>query len=255
MPRLVAEVPAAPVDLRRWASLVPLLVARLRTLTYDEDGVARFASGRREGLRLVDGVAGQVGATYRLVTRSEVLDPATQQPTYQLDDPVTITVLADDARELRARITTAEYVADGTIEIPGLPTSAHLTLTLTPPDLPAWVGERIEATGRLDLSDPSHPRVQAQGQSKAADGTAVLEHTDGRLRTELAVKPRGRLAVAVLAWPFVRGKARRAVTEGLAEWWQQVQATLPSDRSLEEVADEAVRDLEESVVEVVPAGV
>ena len=65
MPVLVVEIDAAPVDLRRWAAVLPLFVPRFRGMAFDADGVARFPSGRREGLRLVVGVTGQVGATYR----------------------------------------------------------------------------------------------------------------------------------------------------------------------------------------------
>lgn len=67
------------------------MIARLRELSFDSDGVARFPDGRREGLRLVNGVAGRPGASYRAVLLETIVDPATFEQSTRPADPVDVT--------------------------------------------------------------------------------------------------------------------------------------------------------------------
>jgi hypothetical protein len=253
MPTLVAQIDAQPVDLRRWAVLVPLVIARLRELSFDSDGVARFPDGRREGLRLINGVAGRPGASYRAVLLETIVDPATSEQSTRPADPVDVTVERDTSRELRLALTSAEYDAEITIEAPIAPTRASARLRMIPPDVPAWLGREIQLRGTLDVSDPTRPVLEADGRMRRARASLRLQHLDDRLRLDLSVRPKGLLRFAGLLWPFVSGQARRAVTQQLTEGWPGVVAAMTSDRTVESVADEIILGLQNDLVEHVPA--
>lgn len=254
MPRLLVQADAQPVDLRRWASAVPLLIARLRELAFDEDGVVRLPSGRREGLRIVDGTPGRAGATYRLVTWETTVDAAGAKTRTAPSAPATVTVEHDDNRELRLVIGTAELEARVRIEDPGSPLGAYATMTTRlPPDLPVWLGQVVELEGTLDVSDSTRPVLRAQGRMRRATASATIEHADGRLRADLAVRLKGPLAFAGVLWPFLAGSARRSVTESLTPWWSDVAVALSPERSPADAVDQVMADLERDLVEHVPA--
>lgn len=261
MPRLVVDVAAQPVDLARWASLLHLLRDRFRTLEFDADGVVRLPEGRREGLRVVAGEAGRTGATYRIVTWELVIDPATGGRRTSPSPPALLTVQQDDSRALRVALSTPvdgsaaapTHAFDLTVPTPDAPVRAEALLALPMPDLPRWLGRRMDLQAVLDVGDPAHPVLAATGQLRQATATARLEHTGQTLRADLSVTPRGPLVFAALVWPFVAGRARRTVATGMREWWATVVSTLDPAATPEAVADELVGDLARTLVDRLPA--
>ncbi|HYI58401.1 MAG TPA: hypothetical protein VEX66_09545 [Microlunatus sp.] len=253
MPFLVAQIDAAPVDLRRWAAVLPLVITRLRELSFDSDGVVRFPSGRREGLRLVDGRAGRTGATYGVVLPETVVDPVSRQERSRPAVPIELTVERDTTRELRVALSSTEYDAEITLESPTAPTRAHGRLTMVPPDVPSWLGRKIKLEGTLDVTDVHRPMLEVEGRMRRARASARLQHLDGKLRLDLTVRPKGLLRFAALLWPFVSGQARRSVVEQMTEAWPGVVAALATDRTVESAADEIMLGLENDLVERVAA--
>ncbi len=261
MPTVVVELATRAIDWRLWASVLLGLIERARSISFDPDGVAAPLGVRREGLRLLYGEAGRPGSRYRLVT---VHSPAPstglqadQHSASQLDPPIEIEIVADHAGELDLVVVTSELATTISVTEPRLPGSIAVAMSGTMHDLPTWLGQRIEVGGAIELDPTDRPRLSAHGGIEriqvSADADLVAGEDGDLLRVSVGIRPTGPLAAAVLAWPFVRGRAQREVEHAVAETWAAIDRELSNGRTVDELVEDAFRDSVEGIAEHVPA--
>ena len=182
MPSIDLEIERRPGDLaltdvERLVPAIPVLIHRLRGLVFDPDGVVRLDEGRREGLRLLAGVPGIVGARYRLVTRSEpptspvdlrkstddvAPDPVDLRKSTEgagsegvdprgsteetLDLPVELEVLRDDEQRLEIAVIGVVGTQQPVVLVvdrPSVPAGIIVTGDIEVAELPAVLGGRV----------------------------------------------------------------------------------------------------------------
>ena len=189
MPFLVAQIDAAPVDLRRWAAVLPLVITRLRDLSFDSDGVVRFPGGRREGLRLVDGRAGRSGATYRVVLPDTVVDPVTLQETSRPADPVELTVEFLEIVSLMLKAVVFYLIGVGLWSLFVAPLNITVSLGVrTLSDLEAKVAALTEENARLK-GLKGRPTLKPSGMEKGTDPSPAASGRVGRRQRRREPRP------------------------------------------------------------------
>lgn len=254
MPSVDVEIDRRPGDLaladvERLVPAIPVLIERLRGLVFDPDGVVRLTEGRREGLRLLAGTPGRLGARYRLVTRTqaptelatpdhlastdvvpaEVVDMrmatgADEAEVAGLDAPVEVEVVRDDEQRLEIAVTGvvgAQQPVVLIVDRPTVPAGIVVSGDIEVPDLPAVLGGRVvDATLEVRLAglgSATEPqcRVQLALGRVAGHGTlhlltGPLGGGPGRVRLHLDVRLHGWLGPLTLLWPVVRGRVVEA---------------------------------------------
>jgi hypothetical protein len=263
--------------------LVPAFVRVCRDASFDVDGVALTSDrARREGLRLVSGSAGRVGARYRVVPAGAAEDGSEEagesgsadeqdEPTGEEVPVYAVDLLADDQTALRIGVAGSVDHTRSIVELtdPGRPSRAHFDFTargrgcLTGPyvatatadvNLAALTsdGRRPQAVGKL-----ARPRYEIGARvrvSRQADNGSQIELT-------LIVRGRGLLrpVVAVALMGFKRF-LNRGLHNGLARFGRLVESFADSVRARhgarpnpEDAARMLLDELLGAVVESVPA--
>jgi hypothetical protein len=257
------------IDVERFIDAIPILIARCRTVDFSDGGVATVDGRRHPELRLVGGVAGQVGATYELDPDAE--GAADMPAAVEIRDGgrFRITMTSDDSSRLRAEVArTDPGSSSGTVQSSGWvqldepdgPRSASLEAKVgMPSGMPAIFGRsiRLEAGIRLhDLWFVPEPQARFSARSAAVrvDGTFQVEQPTAEswaIEADLRVRPRGFLLVPGLLLPFFRSRLERALANQLSktmsEIAQEVQDEFEPGDGPEQVADEIWADLTEPV--------
>ncbi|MFW6599055.1 hypothetical protein ACQBAU_01095 [Propionibacteriaceae bacterium Y2011] len=210
MPSLTTTTTIPDLDLESLVSVLPGLIQRIRTITFDGDDVARLDGERREGLRLVDGTAGTPGSAYRIV-----LDTDEGQDHPDARRAVTATLVTDDHHVIKVDVTAAEGNAIVELANPLRPQHVTAEATVTHAEVPVWFGRDIDACATIDLPRLSagHGQVFRAGlNTRWGTGNLEVELTRRPDRHEvtvtLAVRPRWMLAVGMVSWPFLRKRAQ-----------------------------------------------
>lgn len=270
MPSLDVEIERRPgdlalTDLERLVPAIPVLIGRLRGLDFDPDGVVRLTEGRREGLRLLAGVAGTVGARYRLVTRSKSTDGSAG-----LDPPVELEVVRDDEQRLEIAVigvVGAQQPVVVVVDRPGVPAGIIVTGDIEVADLPSVLGGRVVDAvleiGLAGLGAAVVPqcRIELTLGRVSGHGTLHLLPTPhgagpGRVRLHLDVRLRGLLGPLALLWPIVRRRvvdaARTELITALAEIDDDLRDFLAGGTDPDELSDQAMAALADVLAEHVP---
>ena len=121
------------------------------------------------------------------------------------------------------------------------------------PDLPTWLGQRIEVAGTVELGPTDRPRLSAHGGIEriqvSADADLAAAADGDLLRVRMGIRPSGPLAAAVLAWPFIRGRVQREVEHAVAETWAAIERELSDGGTVDELVEDAFRESVEGIAE------
>ncbi|GAB3929707.1 hypothetical protein GCM10011575_27620 [Microlunatus endophyticus] len=268
MARLRCSVRVPGIDVERLIDAVPILIARCRTVDFSDGGVATVDGRRHPELRLVGGVAGQVGATYELDPDAE--GAADMPAAVEIRDggPFRFTVTSDQSSLLRAEVfgtdpgrSTGTIRSSGWVQLdgPDAPQSASMAAEVgMPSGMPAIFGRsvRLEAGIRLHDFWFSEPQARFSARSAAVKvgGTFRVEQSTVEswlIQVDLRVRPRGLLLVPGVLLPLFRSRLERALStqpsKAMSEIAEELQDEFEPGDGPEQVADQIWADLTEPV--------
>lgn len=211
--RLSGSTEVTAVDMSPFLAALPMLLARVRALTFRDGAVRHPVTGiAHEGLRLTDGRHPQPGATYRLVVREE-----------ETWHTFAVALGTDDP----GRTTFSVHEAE---------TDTRVRVDLTDPARPGPIDVAAEVTDFAGTSSFLRGLVEILLRADLGSGVphlvATVRHRHAKAHAELvfAVRPGGRWSVTAdvdargAGWvrplvgavaPFLKPTARRGLAEVL----------------------------------------
>lgn len=209
--RLQLHVTGPAIEIENYVAAVPLVLERLAGLTWDAEGSAVADGQPSPRLRVVDGVGGQPGASYR----------------YDADDvaePVLITVTRADAEVIEA---TTEVVSDPattlravvTLADPADPLTVRGSGTLRAAEVPGIFGKELtgEFTAHLrDFATAAEPQVEVRLGSRLGTATSLAHVVTAgdrwQVTVDLDLRLRGLAALGAPVLWFNRHRIAEAVS-------------------------------------------
>lgn len=227
MVRISSSTNVHTAEVELFEAVLPLLVHRLRQLTFSSDGNLVMNGVAHSGLRHIAGTHPNPGAIYRI--RLGSTDPSA---------PIDIEVKHNDSRRIvvEGRETTSQTVFTVELAEPWNPTRLSTTGTVSSVGS-GWMRGALSWRAELALPiDPDRPSIRPQAVVRVKhrrfriNATLVADNTepDG-VRLTITATGHGRGVVRLLMVPiapFIPLVVRKAIQPNLDQGFSQAQATL-----------------------------